>query len=570
MSASAQILPRKLEPAHYTDRLVRRLQERCTDLKNENLVLKNENARLRAQLNLWRFEDQDPDSAEADHWRRRYALKQLELEKLQGELSLAKARIAEQDAETARLNARIDSLTRKLFEPSSEKGNLENPTGTGTATSAEPSSPTSEKRKRGGQPGTSRPGPRHHNHLPVDDDKTHELDESCCQDCGEQWREYNESETEQIEIAVRAYKRRMRRKKYHHFCKKKQRWLTKTAAGPKQLFPRSQYGISVWVFLLVARYVLHIALNRVCMLLEQNQLYVPQGTIYAGFRRIHKLIKPLIAEARRYSRENKHHWHIDDTGWKVFVVMDDKSGFGWYLWVFLSDDVCVYILSPSRAREVPKSHLQDSVGVVTSDRLSANKKLGDNVQNSYCWVHERREFRNLARAYPEIANICLSFLELIGSLFHLNAQRLLSDESPAGQAAEEKLKITVDKIYTSCQKHLAEPDLHPELRRVFKGMVTDEAGLRLFFDIPEIPPDNNPAERALRGPVVGRKNSYGNHSLWSAQFTADMFTLGETLRLNKVNVSEFLKEYLQACADNGGKPPANAAKYMPWHRPPPQ
>ena len=156
-------------------------------------------------------------------------------------------------------------------------------------------------------------------------------------------------------------------------------------------------------------------MKRVSMMLQQNQLYVPQGTIYAGFRRIHKLIKPLIEEIRRYSREDKHHWHIDDTGWKVFVTIDEKTGFGWYLWVFLSDNVCVYILSPSRARAVPKSHLQHSVGVVTSDRLSANKKLGDNVQNSYCWVHERREFRSLALAYPEIAAICLSFLDLIGA-----------------------------------------------------------------------------------------------------------------------------------------------------------
>ena len=45
----------------------------------------------------------------------------------------------------------------------------------------------------------------------------------------------------------------------------------------------------------------------------------------AGFERIHKLIKPLITEIKRYSRQEKHHWHIDDTGWKVFVLLNGKN-----------------------------------------------------------------------------------------------------------------------------------------------------------------------------------------------------------------------------------------------------
>jgi transposase len=581
MGASTKILPRKPKSRRYRIRLryrlaveIRRLRAKCAALEKQNRILKEENERLRAQLNLVHSEDeQNGKSGEANHWRRRYALKQLEMEKLQGELSLARARISELEADVIKKKARIDDLTRKLFDPSSEKGALQIDNQSAASTPASESVQShrrkSPKRKRGGQPGTPRSGPRNHDHLPIGEDKTCELDESCCEECGEQWTELSTSGSEQVEVAVRAHRRRITRKKYQHFCKKKQRWVTKRASGPKLLFPHSQYGI-VWVFLLVGRYVIHTAMNRVCALLKQNQLYVPQGTIYAGFRRIHQLIKPLIAEIRRYSRDEKHHWHIDDTGWKVFVVIDEKTGFGWYLWVFLSDNVCLYILSPSRARAVPKSHLQNSVGVVTSDRLSANKKLGDNVQNSYCWVHERREFRNLARAYPEIAAICLSFLDLIGALFHLNAQRLMAEASPAEQAASEsKLKRTLDQIYKSCQNHLAEPNLHPELRRVFNGMVKDEAGLRLFLDIPEVPPDNNPAEQALRGPVVDRKCSYGNHSLWSAQFTADMYTLCETLKLNNIDVSKFLTQYLQACADNDGKPPPNAAQYLPWHRSPP-
>lgn len=34
----------------------------------------------------------------------------------------------------------------------------------------------------------------------------------------------------------------------------------------------------------------------------------------------------------------------------------------------------------------------------------------------------------------------------------------------------------------------------------------------LFLEHPDVPLDNNGAERAMRGPVVGRKNYYGSRS----------------------------------------------------------
>ncbi len=44
--------------------------------------------------------------------------------------------------------------------------------------------------------------------------------------------------------------------------------------------------------------------------------------------------------------------------------------------------------------------------------------------------------------------------------------------------------------------------------------------------------DNNQAERALRGPVAGRKNYYGSGATWSGDFSsATLFSLLHTLDL---------------------------------------
>ena len=50
--------------------------------------------------------------------------------------------------------------------------------------------------------------------------------------------------------------------------------------------------------------------------------------------------------------------------------------------------------------------------------------------------------------------------------------------------------------------------------------------LGIFTD-PRIPLDNNAAERALRGPVVGRKNRHGSRSLRGTQVAALFYSLCE-------------------------------------------
>ena len=56
-------------------------------------------------------------------------------------------------------------------------------------------------------------------------------------------------------------------------------------------------------------------------------------------------------------------------------------------------------------------------------------------------------------------------------------------------------------------------------------------GLTRFVTNPRLPLDNNAAERALRGPVVGRKNHYGSRSLRGTQVAALFYTLCETAKL---------------------------------------
>jgi len=74
--------------------------------------------------------------------------------------------------------------------------------------------------------------------------------------------------------------------------------------------------------------------------------------------------------------------------------------------------------------------------------------------------------------------------------------------------------------------------------------------LTRFLGDARIPLDNNATERAIRGPVVGRKNHYGSRSRRGTEVAATFYTLIETAKLHGVNPAAYLLEAARA-ADGG-------------------
>ena len=80
--------------------------------------------------------------------------------------------------------------------------------------------------------------------------------------------------------------------------------------------------------------------------------------------------------------------------------------------------------------------------------------------------------------------------------------------------------------------------------------------------------DNNLAERLLRGPVIGRRLSFGSDSETGAKLAALMYSVVGTLNLNGIDVPRWLDAWLDAwlaaCAHNAGRPPDELSPWLPW------
>ena len=124
----------------------------------------------------------------------------------------------------------------------------------------------------------------------------------------------------------------------------------------------------------------------------------------------------------------------------------------------------------------------------------------------------------------------------IATLYALNDARLAVEEDPVAFAVEDaKLRQAVTAMATRGEATLTQANLPTPQRKVLESLGDHWTGLTVFVEHPEVPMDNNTAERVQRGAVVGRKNYYGSGAVWAGRLAATMFSLFQTLHLWNIN-----------------------------------
>ena len=422
------------------------------------------------------------------------------------------------------------------------------------------------KRQRGRQPGQPAPPRRDYSHLPAREQK---IDlpqaELICPDCGLPLKACGSEDSEQLEIEVVVYRRVFRRQRCQRTCGcPGQR--TFTAPPAPKLIPKSLLGVSIWVEILLDKFASYRPTQRLLEHWRLLGLDLASGTITDGLRRLAPLFEPILEALLQRNRQS-YYKQADETRWLVFVEQQGKVGFGWWLWVFNSEDTVVYLLDDSRSHRVPEDHYSaQASGVLMVDRYSAYKAM-QQVKNGtlmlvFCWAHVRRDFVRVGKGWPELKSWALDWLRRIRDLYRWNRQRLAQPADPAAQAG---LKQTLLAMQHQCEAELADPALRMPVGKVLTSLQEHWPGLTQFVDDPRIPMDNNLSERRLRGPALGRKNYYGSGALWSGRLAAMLFSLLATLKLWHINPRRWLHWYLQSCAEAGSRAPTDIEPFLPWN-----
>lgn len=468
--------------------------------------------------------------------------------------------LSELQAALDKSQAHIKDLQKRLFGRKSEKSGGGNEQQTGQAAA---------KRARGQQPGQPGHGRTLAVNLPavVEEIDLPEVDK-CCPECGLPLAPYaGVVDSEVIEIEVKAYRRIIRRKQYQVACLCCALPTIVTAPLAPKIIQKGKYGVSIWAELIVDKFLYGRPTHRLLQSWKALGLDVAAGTVAGGFAYLAPMFVPMM-QAFLDRQHLDSHWHADETGWKVFERVDGKKTNRWYLWVYRSNSAIYFDLEPSRAAAVPEAHFKGlSEGIVICDRYSAYKKMARTLGFllAFCWAHVRRDFLTLAQGYPQLEAWSLAWVERIGTLYHLNNVRLAAQGDAVAFARDTaSVERHLQLMSANCDLALQDTQLHEAAGKVMASLRHHWHGLTIFMAHPDIPLDNNIAENAVRGPVVGRKNYYGSGSIWSAQFAASMFTVLLTLdQVWGINARLWMTEFLQACAVGRGAPP-DLSLFLPW------
>jgi transposase len=474
-------------------------------------------------------------------------------------------RQAELEGRIAELQAQLRLREQQLFGAKSEAGGA----GSEASPSAKPTRP------RGQQPGKPGPGRRDHSRLPATEEVVDLPDgQRHCSGCGLAFEPFAGTEDGEIlEVEVKAYRRVYRRRRYTPACGCGRHPGIVAAAPPGKLIPKSILGVSIWVEVLLDKYLFYRPTYRLLADWRTHGLGLSLGTLTDGLQRLKPLFEPAYQALVEHNQKQVH-WHADETRWLVFATVEGKAGHRWTLWVFHSEEAVVFVLDQGRAHDVPEDHLGPvEEGILSVDRYPAYKAMKQvkdgAILLAFCWAHVRRDFLAVARSWPGQEEWALGWVERIGLLYKANDARLEARREPLAFAVKDgQLRSSVQEMARQAEAELAEAGIHPARQKVLVSLQEHWDGLRVFVDHPGVPMDNNTAERVQRGAVVLRKNSYGSGSVWAGELAAMLFSVFQTLCLWNINPRAWLAAYLQRCAEAGGQAPAGLGDFLPWQMPP--
>jgi transposase len=229
--------------------------------------------------------------------------------------------------------------------------------------------------------------------------------------------------------------------------------------------------------------------------------------------------------------------HVDETGWRT-------RGEGRALWTAATPAAVFLEIAERCDREQFNALVGTSYdGIVISDRWNGYSHL-DPARRQACWSHIKRDFYRHADGLGEQKTFGEQGLELTRQVFA--AWRAYQHQ----HHDRDQLRAELEPTQTQLRALLE--DASPKSRRTrwhrqfANNLLKIWPALWTFLTIDGIEPTNNPAERALRAPVIHRKLSLGSQSHIGERFAERALSAAGTCRLQRRSLFTYLSELIPA------------------------
>lgn len=334
-----------------------------------------------------------------------------------------------------------------------------------------------------------------------------------------------------------------RRKKYR--CGKCHGSIVTTPALPR-ITPGGSYSDKMIIDVAMSKYCDLVPIERyVAIAGREGVVGLPPQSLIETTHQLADFVRPAVDKILEKEIKQSLVLHADETPHRML----ERGDGSYYLWGFSNRVAGYFEIHNTRSGDVASDLLKNSkCEFLSSDVFSgygkavretnehrAENKL-DPVYSLYCNAHARRKFKEAREKFRE-AQV---YLDLYKKIYFLESQ---VKEKPPNETLpfRDRMRILFEELRTQAKSDVNNYSSKSSMARALHYFLENYDGFTRFLQNPEFPIDNNPQERLLRNPVIGRKTWYGTHSKRGAKTNAVMFTIVESCKLNKINPREYLK-----------------------------
>jgi transposase len=297
-------------------------------------------------------------------------------------------------------------------------------------------------------------------------------------------------------------------------------------------------GPALLAHTVVSKYDDHLPLYRQQEIFARQGVHLARQTLCGWSGGAAELLRPLTdLMTRRVLLSKKI--HTDDTPVPV-LDPDLKHTREAHLWVYIGDEANPYVVfqySPTHAEKYAIEFLKDYLEYLQCDAYPGYDKVRAIVVG--CWAHVRRYFFEAQKTEPARSAIALGYIRQL-----YKVEELAQEKSPAERLAlrQEHSRKATQELKKWMEKE--ELSVLPEsaLGKAFGYARNQWARLVRYLDDPALDIDNNIAERALRGVVIGKKNWLFAGSDQGGEHAAILYSMIESAKRNGVEPQAYLTD----------------------------
>jgi transposase len=362
-----------------------------------------------------------------------------------------------------------------------------------------------------------------------------------CPDCGGELnrcaqtrKRYTEDIPENLESEVTEH---IIHRDWCPYCKKKVEPAV-TEAIPNATLGNRTLVLSAWL-----HYCLGTTLSQVVDVFNFHlTIKVTPGGLIQMWHRLARILVAWNEEIKQQALESGV-LHGDETGWRV-------NGKTQWLWCFATEHLSYFMIDRSRGSPaLLKMFMKEFDGTLVTDFWGAYNALAC-ASRQKCLVHLLRDLEHVEK-YKSPG--------LEWKVFAKKLRRLIMDAIRLSRRREEYSPETYASrckwITARLQKLIDTPWTDKQAKRLIKRFRRHQDELFTFLEQPDVPFDNNQAERSIRPAVILRKNSNGNRSQEGASTQAILMSVFSTLKKRGHNPVAVIRNALTVYLETGQLPP---------------